>query len=54
MKVAPKMDVDDFDCQAIIGKIHEFYQRKEFLTLDKLMAIVRNDLNFTGGRTALW
>ena len=45
---------DDFDREAIIRKVHQFYQRKEFPTLDKLLAQVRRDLGFTGGRTTLW
>ena len=49
-----KVDIDDFDQQAIIRKIHQFYQRREFPTLDKLLKVVREDLNFTGGRTTLW
>lgn len=49
-----KIHIDDFDRRAIIRKVHQFYQRREFPTLDKLLAVIRKDLNFTGGRTTLW
>lgn len=51
---AKKIEVDDFDRQAIMRKVHEFYQRKEFSTLEKLLEILRTDISFTGGRTTLW
>ena len=49
-----KIELDDFDIRAITRKIHQFYQQKEFPTTDKLLAVLRSDLNFTGGRSTLW
>lgn len=46
--------IDDFDRLVIIRKIHNFYRRKEFPTLDKLLAVLREDINFRGGRSTLW
>ena len=49
-----QITIDDFDRHAIIRKVHQFYQRREFPTLDTLLAEIRRDLHFTGGRTTLW
>lgn len=49
-----KINLDDFDRKAILRKVHDFYRRKEFPTLDKLLIVVKQDLNFCGGRTSLW
>ncbi len=53
-KKSHSVELDDFDQQAIIRKIHDFYRRKEFPTLDKLLVVLRKDIGFTGSRTTLW
>lgn len=50
-----KIQLDDFDLCAIRTKIHQMYVvRKEVPTLGKLLAELKNDINFNGGRTTLW
>ena len=46
--------MDDFDCDAIRRTIHEFYAKKEYPTLDKLLQILKEKELFTGGRISLW
>ena len=46
--------VDDFDCDAIRRTVHEFYAKKEYPTLDKLLQILKEKELFTGGRINLW
>lgn len=49
-----KVCLDDFDKKALARIIHDFYRRKEFPTLDKILQIARESINFNGGRTSLW
>ncbi|CAH0714377.1 unnamed protein product, partial [Brenthis ino] len=50
-----KIILDDFDLCAVRNKIHEMYTvRKEVPTLGKLLAELKTDINFRGGRTTLW
>ncbi|XP_026736437.1 uncharacterized protein LOC113499995 [Trichoplusia ni] len=50
-----KIKLDDFDLCAIRNKIHQMYTvRKEVPTLGKLLAELKIDINFRGGRTTLW
>ena len=46
--------VDNFDCDAIRRTVHEFYAKKEYPTLDKLLQILKEKELFTGGRISLW
>ena len=46
--------MDDFDCDAIRRTVHEFYAKKEYPTLDKLLQILKEKELFTGGRISLW
>ena len=39
--------VDDFDCDAIRRTVHEFYAKKEYPTLDKLLQILKEKELFT-------
>ena len=43
--------VDDFDRGAIRRTVHKMYEQKEYPTLDKLLAKVRANEIFPGGRT---
>lgn len=50
-----KIQLDDFDLCAVRNKIHEMYTvRKEVPTLGKLLAELKIDIGFKGGRTTLW
>ena len=53
-KSGKSIEIDNFDKQFIIRTIHNFYRRKEFPTLDKLLKILREEINFRGGRTTLF
>ena len=46
--------VDDFDTEAIRRTIHDFYEKKEYPTLKKLLSVVREKGLFRGHRTTLW
>ena len=46
--------VDDFDVAAIRRTVHEFYNRKEYPTMTKLLAVLKEKELFSGGRTTLW
>lgn len=49
-----RIEVDDFDICAIRNIINSFYAvKKEIPTLKKILAAVKRDLNFQGGRTYL-
>ncbi len=43
-----EINIDDFDMKVIARRVHEFYQNKEFPTLDKLLQVLRQDINFPG------
>lgn len=46
--------LDDFDLSAIRQKIHHFYSvRKEVPTLSKLLAVLKEDINYDGGKEHL-
>ena len=47
------MTPDRFDIDAIRRKIYTFYERKEHLTITKLLKSVRDDGLFNGKRTML-
>ena len=49
----PKINLDEFDLLSISRKIHQFYQKKEFPTLDKLHIVLKNDINFKGSKSKL-
>ena len=46
--------MDDFDCDTIQRTVHEFYAKKEYPTLDKLLQILKEKELLTGGRISLW
>ena len=45
--------MDDFDCDAIRHTVHEFYAKKEYPTLDKLLQILKEKELFSGGCISL-
>ncbi|CAG4949285.1 unnamed protein product [Parnassius apollo] len=50
----PKKQIDDFDLCAIRQKVHFFYTvQKEVPTLRKLLAVVKEELNFDGSHEFL-
>ena len=49
-----RVDVDAFDTDAIRHTIHEFYEKKECPTLDKLLQVLKVKMLFKGGRISLW
>lgn len=49
-----KFNLDDFDLCAIRQKIHQFYTvKKELPTLNKVRAVLKEDINFQGSITTL-
>lgn len=49
-----RINPDAFDQEAIRRSVHEFYLRKEYPTLDKILEVVRARGIFPGGRFLLW
>ena len=47
------INVDDFDRAAIRATVHGMYEKKEYLTLNRLLINVRAKGIFEGGRTTL-
>lgn len=51
---AQKIELDNFDICSLRNIVNSFYTvRKEIPTLNKLLAVVKSDLNFRGGKTTL-
>ncbi|XP_028040822.1 uncharacterized protein LOC114250923 [Bombyx mandarina] len=51
---AKKIDLDGFDLCSIRHKIHQFYTvKKELPTLNKLLAVLKEDIGFEGSRATL-
>ncbi|XP_065905339.1 uncharacterized protein [Dysidea avara] len=48
-----RVDADSFDRDAIRRKIHSLYDKKENLSLSKILSKLQNDGVFSGGRTSL-
>ena len=48
-----QIQLDDFNVEAIRRTVHEFYTRKEYPTLESLLATVKSRGIFSGGRTTL-
>ena len=48
------VDVDAFDTDGIHRTVYEFYDKKEYPTLDKLLQVLKDKMLFKGGRIALW
>ncbi|KAJ0183959.1 hypothetical protein K1T71_000382 [Dendrolimus kikuchii] len=49
-----KIEVDQYDLQVIRRKIHEFYAfKKEVPTINKLLQILKEEINFKGSRETL-
>lgn len=49
-----KIEVDEYDLQVIRRKIHEFYAfKKEVPTINKLLQILKEEINFKGSRETL-
>ena len=46
--------VDDFDVVAMRRTVHEFYNQKEYPTITKLLAVLRERELFSGGWTTSW
>ena len=46
--------LDDFNMAAICKEVHEFYDRKEYPTLDSLLSVSKGKSLFEGGCTTLW
>ena len=51
---ASSIVLDDFDMEAIRRTIHDFYEKKEYPTLKKLLSVLREKGLFCGHRTTLW
>ena len=49
-----KLHSCDFDCDAIQHTVHEFYAKKEYLTLEKLLQILKEIGLATGGCISSW
>ena len=49
-----RVDVDAFDTDAIRRTVHEFYEKKEYPTLDKLLQVLKEKMLFKGGWISLW
>ena len=47
------VDVDAFDTDGIHRTVYEFYDKKEYPTLDKLWQVLKDKMLFKGGRIAL-
>ena len=45
-----RVDVVAFDTDAISRTVHEFYEKKEYLTLDKLLQVRKEKMLFKGGQ----
>lgn len=53
-KGRPKKELDDFDKCAIRQKVHFFYSvKKEVPTLNKILAMIREDIGYSGSRSQL-
>ena len=48
------VDVDAFVTDSIHRTVYEFYDKKEYPTLDKLLQVLKVKMLFKGGRIALW
>ena len=48
------VSLDDFDVAAIRRSVHEFYDRKEYPTITKLLSVLKDKELFCAGRTTLW
>ena len=46
--------LDDFDTEAIRRTNHDFYEKKEYPTLKKLLSVLREKGLFRGPSTTLW
>ena len=46
--------LDEYNVAAIRKEIHQFYEQKEFPTLDSLLGVHKAKELFKGGRTTLW
>lgn len=54
MRTKGKIEVDEYDLQVIRRKIHEFYAfKKEVPTINKLLQILKEEINFKGSRETL-
>ena len=53
-KTRERISVDDFDTDAIRRNVHEFYERREYPTLEKLLQVLKEKELFDGGRISLW
>ena len=53
-KTRERVNVDSFDTDAIRRTVHEFYERREYPTLDKLLQVLKEKELFHGGRISLW
>ena len=47
-------DVDDFDTDAIRRTVYQFYEKKEYPTLYKLVQVLRGKELLEEGRISLW
>lgn len=49
-----KINLDSFDLEVIRNKVKEFYTvRKEIPTVNKLLRVLKEDIDFNGGRESL-
>ena len=46
--------LDEYDVAAIRKEIHQFYERREYPTLDGLLGVLKAKEFFKGGHTTLW
>ena len=53
-KTRERVDVDSFDVDAIRRTIHDFYDRKEYPTIDRLLQVLKEKELFKGERYCLW
>ena len=49
-----RINPDEFDRETIHHVVHDFYMRKEYPTLSAVLAKVKEECRFTGGRYCLW
>ena len=49
-KTREHVNVEDFDTEAIGRTVHLFYDSREYLTLDKLLQVLKENRCFKGGR----
>jgi transposase len=47
-------DLDEFDLDVVRRTVFEFYDRKEFVTCEKMRSVLKDKIGFAGGKTSTW